>query len=554
MRSDVMKKGPNRLPHRSLLKSLGLTDDEINRPMIGVVCAKSDIVPGHIHLGQIAQAVKDGIRLAGGTPFEFPAIGICDGLAENHEGMFYSLPSREHIADSVELMAGAHPFDALVFIPNCDKIVPGMLMAALRLNIPSIFCSGGPMLPGRVKGRKVGLTDVNEAYGAVKAGKMTLDECRELENNACPGCGSCAGLFTANSMNCMVEILGLSLPGNGTIPAVYAERIRLAKHTGIQIMKLLENDICPRDIVDESAFGNALVVNMTMGCSTNTILHLPAISNEAGIKITLDQIDEISRRIPQIVKINPMGEHFMIDIHEAGGLSAILKQLSEKGYINTGCKTVGMHSIADIVKNAVIVDDTVIRSCDNAYSETGGLAVLRGNLCPDGAVVKKGAVAFEMLTHTGPAKIFESEEECTKGFESGEITPGDVIVVRYEGPVGGPGMREMLSATAALVGMGLDKSCALITDGRFSGVSRGAAIGHISPEAAVGGLLAYVKAGDLIKIDIPNNSLELLVGEGEIKKRKNEITTNPPKKVSGYLKRYRALVSSASKGAVFEDI
>jgi len=553
MRSDIMKVGTNRIPHRSLLKSLGLTDYEISRPMIGVVCAKSDIVPGHIHLGQIAQAVKDGIRLAGGTPFEFPAIGICDGLAENHEGMFYSLPSREHIADSVELMTGGHPFDALVFIPNCDKIVPGMLMAALRLNIPSIFCSGGPMLPGKVRGRKVGLTDVNEAQGAVATGRMTAEEAQELEDNACPGCGSCAGLFTANSMNCMTEILGMSLPGNGTIPAVYAERIRLAKQTGMQIMKLLEDNVCPRDIVDEKAFENAMVVNMAIGCSTNTILHLPAISNEAGITITLDYIDKISRRTPQIVKLNPAGEHFIIDVYEAGGLPAVLKRLDEKGHIHTECKTVGQCTVADIIKSAVVKDENVIHSCDNAYSETGGLAVLWGNLCPDGAVIKKGAVAPEMMTHTGPAVIFENEEECNIGLRTGKVVAGDIVVVRYEGPVGGPGMREMLAATASLVGMGLDKSCALLTDGRFSGVSRGAAVGHISPEAAAGGLLAYVKDGDMIKLDIPNNSLELLVDEEEIEKRKKEITPTPPRVVSGYLKRYRAMVSSASKGAIFED-
>ncbi|MEL7624501.1 MAG: dihydroxy-acid dehydratase [Clostridiales bacterium] len=553
MRSDIMKKGSTRLAHRSLFKALGLTDEEISRPMIGVVCAKNDVVPGHMHLGQIAQAVKDGIRLAGGTPFEFPAIGICDGIAMNHEGMFYSLPSREHIADSVELMAQAHPFDGLVFIPNCDKIVPGMLMAAMRLNLPSIFCSGGPMLPGNVNGKAVALTDAFEAPGAIQAGKMTAAEGREIEDHACPGCGSCAGLFTANSMNCMTEILGMSLPGGGTIPAVYAERIRLAKQTGMQILKLVEQNLCPRDIVTEKTLENGLVADMAMGCSTNTVLHLPAIAHEAGLTITLDDVDRVSKQVPHLMKINPAGVHFLLDVYNAGGLPAMLKRLDELGHIHTNCKTVGCCTVADIINSAVIKDEDVIRTKDNAYSQTGGLAVLKGNLCPDGAVVKKGAVLPEMLTHTGPAKVFDSEEACCEGLTAGKVVPGDIVVVRYEGPKGGPGMREMLSPTATLAGMGLDKSCALVTDGRFSGVSRGASIGHLSPEAASGGLLAYVKNGDLIRIDIPAGSLELLVEDAEIAQRKQTITPTPPKQVSGYLKRYRFLVTSANKGAILDD-
>lgn len=552
MRSDLMKKGVDRIPHRSLFRALGLTEEELNRPMIGIVCAKNEIIPGHMHLDKIAEAVKAGIRLAGGTPIEFPAIGVCDGIAMNHEGMFYSLPSREHIADSVELMANAHPFDGLVFIPNCDKIVPGMIMAALRVNIPSIFCSGGPMLPGFANGKKVALTDAFEAPGAVRTGKMTEEAAQELIEHACPGCGSCAGMFTANSMNCMTEILGLGLPGNGTIPAVESQRIILAKHAGMQIMKLVEEGICPRDIVTEKSIKNGLAADMALGCSTNTMLHLPAICHEAGLPFDLNGVNAISDAVPHIVKLNPAGVHCLVDLNEAGGLSAVMKRLDSMGMIDTTAKTVE-GTWADRIAKAVIKNDDVIRDREHAYSQTGGLAVLYGNLAPEGAVVKKGAVLPEMMVHTGPAKCFNSEEECCEGLYSGKVQSGDVVVVRYEGPKGGPGMREMLSPTGAIAGMGLDSTCALITDGRFSGVSRGASIGHISPEAAAGGLLAYIEDGDMISIDIPNYKLELLVSEEEIAARKAKTVPQPPKQVSGYLKRYRAMVTSASKGAIFDD-
>ena len=550
MRSDLMKKGLQRIPHRALMKATGLTEEEISRPIIGIVNSQNEVIPGHIHLDQISEAVKAGIRMAGGTPIELPAIGVCDGIAMNHAGMFYSLPSREHIADSVEIMATAHPFDGLVFIPNCDKIVPGMLMAALRLNIPSIFCSGGPMLPGKIKGKKVALTDAFEAPGAIEVG--TKDEAygMDIENFSCPGCGSCAGLFTANSMNCMTEILGMALPGNGTIPAVHAERIRLAKHTGMKIMELVEKNICPRDIVSEKSIENGLVCDMAMGCSTNTVLHIPAIANEAGIKVNLKDINEMSDRIPHIVKINPAGVHFIEDLNEAGGLSAVLKRLDSMSLINTDVMTATGHTIAENIKDAEIMDEDVIRTKENAYSPTGGLAVLWGNICPDGSVVKKAAVLPEMLVHEGPAKCFNSEEECIDGLAAGKVVPGDVVVIRYEGPKGGPGMREMLSPTATLAGMGLDKTCALVTDGRFSGVSRGASIGHVSPEAASGGALKLVQDGDIISIDIPNHSLNLKISDEEMAKREAEFVPVELNKVSNYLERYRRLVSSASDGAI----
>ena len=553
MRSDLMTKGVQRIPHRALFKALGLTDEELSRPIIGIVNARSEIIPGHIHLNIIAQAVKDGIRMAGGTPIEFPSIGVCDGIAMNHAGMFYSLPSREHIADSVEIMATAHPFDGLVFIPNCDKIVPGMLMAAMRLNLPSIFVSGGPMLPGRVKGKKVALTDAFEAPGAMETGRMDLETVREIEENSCPGCGSCAGMFTANSMNCMCELLGIALPGNGTIPAVYAERIRLAKHTGMRAVELVKENIHAQDILTPSAFENGLVADMAMGCSTNTLLHLPAIAHEGGMRIDLRHVNEISERVPHIVKMNPAGSHFLVDLYEAGGLQAVLRRLNEMGLLHADAMTVNGKTVAENATMAQIRNPEVIRSRDTAYSQTGGLAVLWGNLCPDGAVVKKGAVLPEMMVHTGPAKCFDSEEACIAGLSANEVQEGDVVVIRYEGPKGGPGMREMLSPTAALAGRGLDRTCALITDGRFSGVSRGASIGHISPEAAAGGLLAYVLDGDPIRIDIKNHRLELLVPEEEIQRRKEEISIKEPKAVAGYLRRYRALVTSASQGAILDD-
>lgn len=552
MRSDLMKKGVERIPHRALFYALGFTDEELNRPIIGVVNAHNEIIPGHMHLDDIAEAVKAGIRMAGGTPVEFPAIGVCDGIAMNHEGMFYSLPSREHIADSVEIMATAHPFDGLVFIPNCDKIVPGMLMAALRLNIPSIFCSGGPMLPGCVNGSRVALTNAFEAPAAVLSGKMDEATAEAIADGACPGCGSCAGMFTANSMNCMTEILGLALAGNGTVPAVDSHRIRLAKRTGMWIMELVKRDLRPRSIVTDKAIKNALVCDMALGCSTNTMLHLPAIAHEAGLRFQLDRVNEISDSVPHIVKLNPSGQHFLVDLNNAGGLSAVMKRLDGMGLICADALTVD-GEWSDRINAARIADDNVIRTRETAYSPTGGLAVLYGNLAPDGAVVKKGAVLPEMLVHTGPAKCFDSEEECCAGLYGGAVKPGDVVIVRYEGPRGGPGMREMLSPTAALAGMGLDSSCALITDGRFSGVSRGASIGHVSPEAASGGLLAYVEDGDMISIDIPAHRIELLVGEDELKRRMEHTGSKKLHPVSGYLKRYRALVSSADRGAILDD-
>lgn len=547
-----MKKGVERIPHRALFYALGFTDEELNRPIIGVVNAHNEIIPGHMHLDDIAEAVKAGIRMAGGTPVEFPAIGVCDGIAMNHEGMFYSLPSREHIADSVEIMATAHPFDGLVFIPNCDKIVPGMLMAALRLNIPSIFCSGGPMLPGCVNGSRVALTNAFEAPAAVLSGKMDEATAEAIADGACPGCGSCAGMFTANSMNCMTEILGLALAGNGTVPAVDSHRIRLAKRTGMWIMELVKRDLRPRSIVTDKAIKNALVCDMALGCSTNTMLHLPAIAHEAGLRFQLDRVNEISDSVPHIVKLNPAGQHFLVDLNNAGGLSAVMKRLDGMGLICADALTVD-GEWSDRINAARIADDNVIRTRETAYSPTGGLAVLYGNLAPDGAVVKKGAVLPEMLVHTGPAKCFDSEEECCAGLYGGAVKPGDVVIVRYEGPRGGPGMREMLSPTAALAGMGLDSSCALITDGRFSGVSRGASIGHVSPEAASGGLLAYVEDGDMISIDIPAHRIELLVGEDELKRRREHTGPKKLRPVSGYLKRYRALVSSADRGAILDD-
>lgn len=552
MRSDLMKKGVERIPHRALFYALGFTDEEMNRPIIGVVNAHNEIIPGHMHLDDIAEAVKAGIRMAGGTPVEFPAIGVCDGIAMNHEGMFYSLPSREHIADSVEIMATAHPFDGLVFIPNCDKIVPGMLMAALRLNIPSIFCSGGPMLPGCVNGSRVALTNAFEAPAAVLSGKMDEATAEAIADGACPGYGSCAGMFTANSMNCMTEILGLALAGNGTVPAVDSHRIRLAKRTGMWIMELVKRDLRPRNIVTDKAIKNALVCDMALGCSTNTMLHLPAIAHEAGLRFQLDRVNEISDSVPHIVKLNPAGQHFLVDLNNAGGLSAVMKRLDGMGLICADALTVD-GEWSDRINAARIADDNVIRTRETAYSPTGGLAVLYGNLAPDGAVVKKGAVLPEMLVHTGPAECFDSEEECCAGLYGGAVKPGDVVIVRYEGPRGGPGMREMLSPTAALAGMGLDSSCALITDGRFSGVSRGASIGHVSPEAASGGLLAYVEDGDMISIDIPAHRIELLVGEDELKRRREHTGSKKLRPVSGYLKRYRALVSSADRGAILDD-
>ncbi|MDK2821716.1 MAG: dihydroxy-acid dehydratase [Clostridia bacterium] len=552
MRSDAMKMGLAKAPHRSLFKAMGLTDAEIERPIIGIVNPQNDLIPGHYHLDALADAVKAGVRLAGGTPLEFPTIGVCDGIAMNHIGMKYSLASRELIADMVEVMAIAHPFDALVFIPNCDKIVPGMLMAAARLNIPSIFVSGGPMLVGRYQGKDVSLSTMFEAVGATQAGKMTEAELTELENCACPGCGSCSGMFTANTMNCMVEALGMGLPGNGTIPAVSGARLRLAKEAGMRIMEVLKEDIKPRDIMTEKAFENAVAVDMALGGSTNTCLHLPAIAREAGVKLDLDTFDAINKRTPQICKLFPAGEQAIQYLDEAGGIQAVMHELNRKQLIDTSLMTINGKTVGENIKNSEVKNRDVIRSLEEPYSPEGGLGILYGNLAPEGAVVKKGAVLPEMMQHEGPARVFNSEEEAFSAIMGQEIKPGDVIVIRYEGPKGGPGMQEMLSPTAALAGMGLDSSVALITDGRFSGASRGASIGHVSPEAAAGGLIGLVEEGDIISIDIEAGKLELKVSEEEINQRRQNWKAPEPKITSGYLARYARLVTSGAKGAVLE--
>lgn len=553
MRSDQMKAGITRIPHRSLFKAAGLTDEELSRPIIGIVNAQNDIIPGHVHLGSIVEAVKAGVRMAGGTPLAFPAIGVCDGIAMGHDGMRYSLISREHIADSVEIMAMAHPFDALVFVPNCDKIVPGMLMAALRLNIPSIFVSGGPMMAGLAGGEKITLSNAFEAVGTAGMGKLTEEQIMDIEDNACPGCGSCAGMFTANSMNCMTEVVGMGLPGNGSIPAVAAGRVRLAKHAGMKVMELLEKNIRPRDIITKDSLHNALTADMALGCSSNTVLHLPAIAHEAGIKMELEDINAISKATPHLAKLSPAGSTSLADLDIAGGVQAVLKRLADYGLLKENCITATGKTVGENIKNAAVRDDSVIRTRETAYSPDGGLAILWGNLAPDGAVVKKGAVLPEMMVHKGPARVFNSEEECVNALLANTIKAGDVIVIRYEGPKGGPGMREMLSPTSALAGMGLDSSVALITDGRFSGASRGASIGHISPEAAAGGTIGLVEEGDMISIDIPANKIELQVDDATLAKRRE--TWKPVEKPvpNGYLKRYRRLVTSANTGAVFAD-
>ncbi len=553
MRSDQMKSGVERIAHRALFNALGLTEKEIRQPMVGIVNAQNDIIPGHLHLDDIVEAVKSGVMMAGGTPFVFPAIGVCDGIAMGHEGMKYSLISREHIADSVEIMAMAHPFDALVFVPNCDKIVPGMIMAALRLNIPSIFVSGGPMMPGYYDGKKLTVSNSFEAVGAAGAKKMSDERIKEIELYSCPGCGSCAGMFTANSMNCMTEVIGLGLSGNGTIPAVHAARIRLAKEAGMKVMELLEKDIRPRDIVTLDSLHNALTADMALGCSTNTVLHLPAIAHEAGLKINLNEINNISKATPHLVKLSPAGEDCLVDLWQAGGIPSVLKELDNHGLLNTDCITVTANTVGENIKDAYIKDNSVIRSFDDPYSKDGGLAILWGNIAPDGAVVKKGAVLEEMMVHRGPAKVYNSEEECMTAIMGGKVVSGDVVVVRYEGPKGGPGMREMLTPTSAIAGMGLDSSVALITDGRFSGASRGASIGHISPEAAAGGLIGIIEDGDIISIDIPNNKLELLVDENIIAERRLKFVPLEKPVPNGYLKRYRKMVTSANTGGVFED-
>jgi dihydroxy-acid dehydratase len=550
--SDAMKQGLEKAPHRSLFKAMGYIDEELNQPLIGIVNSQNEVVPGHIHLDTIANAVKAGVRMAGGTPIEFPAIGVCDGIAMNHTGMKYSLASRELIADSIEVMSLAHAFDGLVLIPNCDKVVPGMLMAAARLNIPAIVVSGGPMLAGKFQGNKVSVTTVFEAVGAVNSGKMTMAELAELEEQACPGCGSCSGMFTANSMNCLTEVLGMGLPGNGTIPAVMAARLRLAKMAGRKILELVAKDIKPLDIMQPEAFQNALTVDMAMGCSTNTILHLPAIAHEAGVKLELDMVNQISAKTPHLCKLSPAGHHHIEDLDAAGGIPAVMAELTRKGLLHTDLMTVTGKTLAENLAPVQVLDREVIRSIEQPYSPIGGLAVLKGNLAPDGAVVKRAAVAPEMMQHIGPARVFSSEEEAVQAIMGQRINKGDVIVIRFEGPKGGPGMREMLTPTAAIAGAGLDKDVALITDGRFSGATRGASIGHVSPEAAEGGPIALVQEGDSIKIDIENCTLDLLVSEQELASRRAAWQPLTTKITTGYLARYAKLVTSASTGAVLK--
>lgn len=553
MYSDIVKKGVEKTPHRSLFKASGLTDEELSRPLIGVVSSKNEIIPGHVMLDKIAEAVKAGVRMAGGTPLEFPAIGVCDGIAMGHVGMKYSLASRELIADSIESMALAHGFDALVLIPNCDKIVPGMLIAASRLNIPSIICSGGPMLSMNYNNKDRDLNTAFEAVGAFKAGTIDEQGLLELEEAACPTCGSCSGMFTANSMNCLCEVLGMALPGNGTIPAVYSERIRLAKTAGMKIMELLEKNIRPRDIITPDSLYNALRVDMALGCSTNSMLHLPAIAYEAKAPISLDYANEISENTPNLCHLAPAGDHHVQDLYAAGGVTAVMNELSKRDLLKLDTMTVTGKTQGENIKGHEIKDPTVIRPLTNPYSETGGIAVLKGNLAVDGSVVKRSAVAPEMLQHEGPAKVYDSEDEAIAAIYAGKIVPGDVVVIRYEGPKGGPGMREMLSPTSAICGMGLDKEVALITDGRFSGATRGAAIGHVSPEAVEGGPIAFVRDGDIIQIDITKGILNVKVSDEEMAQRKIGWTPNEPKIKTGYLKRYSKLVSSAMQGAVMLD-
>lgn len=545
-----MKSGFDKAPQRSLLHALGLTEEEIERPLVGIVSSYNEIVPGHMNLDKICEAVKMGVSMAGGTPIVFPAIAVCDGIAMGHKGMKYSLVTRDLIADSTEAMALAHAFDALVMIPNCDKNVPGLLMAAARINVPTIFVSGGPMLAGHVKGHKTSLSSMFEAVGAYQAGRISKEELKEYELNTCPTCGSCSGMYTANSHNCLTEVLGMGLAGNGTIPAVYSKRIELAKHAGMQVMELYRKNIRPRDIMTKEAFENALTADMALGCSTNSMLHLPAIANECGIEINLDIANEISARTPNLCHLAPAGPTYIEELDAAGGVYAVLNELVKKDLIHTNVMTVTGKTLKENLVGHVNKDLNVIRPIDNPYSQTGGIAVLKGNLAEDGCVVKRSAVAKEMLVHEGPAKVFDSEEEAIQGIFGGKIKAGDVVVIRYEGPSGGPGMREMLSPTSAIAGMGLDKEVALITDGRFSGATRGAAIGHISPEAVQGGLIAYVKDGDMISINIPEHKIELKVSNEIIEKRKQEMPIKVKTDVTGYLARYAKMVSSADKGAI----
>ena len=550
MIKDTIVNGFQNAPHRSLYHALGLTDEEMQRPLIGIVSSYNEIVPGHVNLDKIAQAVKLGVAMAGGTPIMFPAITVCDGIAMGHTGMKYSLVTRDLIADSTEAMVMAHGFDGLVMIPNCDKNVPGLLMAAARLNIPTVFVSGGPMLAGRVGGEKRSLSSMFEAVGAYNAGKIDCNKLCEFEQKVCPTCGSCSGMYTANSMNCLTEVLGMGLKGNGTIPAVYSARIELAKHAGMQVMELVKKNIRPRDIMTKAAITNAITADMALGCSTNSMLHLPAIANECGVEFDLDEVNRISEKTPNFCHLAPAGPTYMEDLNEAGGVYAVLRQLEKMDLIDTSVMTCTGKTMTENIKDAENLDESVIRTPENPYSRTGGIAVLRGNLAPDGCVVKRSAVAPEMLVHEGPAKVYESEEEAIAAIYSGKIVKGDVVVIRYEGPSGGPGMREMLSPTSAIAGMGLDKDVALITDGRFSGATRGASIGHVSPEAVSGGTIAYVKDGDIISINIPEYRIELKVSNEEIERRKKEMPIKRKENITGYLKRYASMVSSADKGAI----
>ena len=552
MRSDAVKKGVQQAPHRSLFNALGLTKEEMDKPLVGIVSSYNEIVPGHMNLDKIVEAVKMGVALAGGVPRVFPAIAVCDGIAMGHIGMKYSLVTRDLIADSTECMAIAHQFDALVMVPNCDKNVPGLLMAAARINVPTVFVSGGPMLAGHVNGHKTSLSSMFEAVGQHAAGTLSDEGLDEFECKVCPTCGSCSGMYTANSMNCLTEVLGMGLRGNGTIPAVYSDRIKLAKHAGMKVMELLEKNIRPRDIMTEDAIINALTVDMALGCSTNSMLHLPAIAYEIGMDFKIPYANEISAKTPNLCHLAPAGPTYMEDLNAAGGVYAVMNELNKKGLIRTNCMTVTGKTVGENIKDAVNLDPTVIRPIDNPYSETGGLAVLQGNLAPDGSVVKRSAVVPEMLVHEGPARVFECEEDASEAILGGKINPGDVVVIRYEGPKGGPGMREMLNPTSQIAGMGLGSSVALITDGRFSGASRGASIGHVSPEAAVGGPIALVEEGDIIQIDIPNNTLNIKVSEEELAARKAKWQPREPKVKTGYLARYASMVTSGDRGAVLE--
>ena len=552
MNSDHVKKGMQQAPHRSLFNALGYTKEEMERPLVGIVSSYNEIVPGHMNLDKITQAVKMGVAMAGGTPVVFPAIAVCDGIAMGHTGMKYSLVTRELIADSTECMAKAHQFDALVMIPNCDKNVPGLLMAAARINVPTVFVSGGPMLAGHVDGRKRSLSSMFEAVGAYEAGKMTAEKVEEYVNKVCPTCGSCSGMYTANSMNCMTEVLGMGLRGNGTIPAVYSERIRLAKHAGMKVMELLKNNVRPSDIMTKKAFLNCLTVDMALGCSTNTMLHLPAIAHEAGVELNMDIANEISAKTPNLCHLAPAGPTYMEDLNEAGGVYAVMNELSKKGLLYEDQITVTGKTVGENIKDVHNLNPEVIRPIDNPYMAQGGIAVLKGNIAPDTGIVKQSAVVPEMMVHEGPARVFDCEEDAIKAIKGGDIVPGDVVVIRYEGPKGGPGMREMLNPTSAIAGMGLGDSVALITDGRFSGASRGASIGHVSPEAAVGGPIALIEEGDIIKIDIPNNSLNVDVSDEEMAARKAKWQPREPKITDGYLRRYAALVTSGNRGAVLD--